>query len=105
MIKTLQTNFVSFLCRTFVMASVGSLFGAVAVQAEDTNATVMKPVLVTGSYIPTAESVGPAPVETITPEQIQRTGGGDILTTLKFLSTSFSGGNNIGQALNNGGFG
>src|SRR5438876_3848857 len=105
MIKTLKKNFVWSLCRTFVMALVGSLFSAVAVQAEDTNAIVMKPVVVTGSYIPTAETVGPAPVQTISAAEIEKVGAQDVLDLVKKVSTVFGGNVNVGQTVNNGGFG
>src|SRR5262249_53003333 len=73
--------------------------------AQDTNATTMKPVVVTGSLIPTAETVGASPVDLVTPEKIQLTGQSDILANLKTLTPSFSGSFNVGQTLNNGGFG
>ncbi len=65
----------------------------------------MKKQVVTGSLIPTADTVGVAPVETITSADLQKVGGTDILTALKALSPSFVGSGNIGQTLNNGGFG
>src|SRR5882724_7111047 len=105
MIKNLQKKMPSGLRRTVLVGLVGTLFVATTALAEDTNATTMKPVVVTGSYIPTAQTVGPAPVETITPATIEKTGGGDILTAIRLLSTSFSGSANVGQSLNNGGFG
>src|SRR5213592_2971367 len=72
----------------------------------DTNApTKLKKIVVTGSNIPTAETVGPSPVETITAEAIDKSGASDVLDVLKKLSTSFAGQGNIGQTLNNGGYG
>jgi iron complex outermembrane receptor protein len=65
----------------------------------------MKPVVITGSLIPTAETVGPAPVQTIGAAEIQRAGSQDVLDLVKKLSTSFSGNGNVGQTVNNGGFG
>jgi iron complex outermembrane receptor protein len=83
-----------------------SIAGTAGVLAQETNAPgLMKPTVVTGSYIPTADTVGPAPVETIAPAQIEKTGTTDLLTALKSISTSFSGGFNVGQTANNGGFG
>lgn len=79
---------------------------APAAWAQDTNAPAeMKPVVVTGSLIPTAETVGVAPVETVGTEAIQKAGSQDVLATLKKLSPAFSGNGNIGQTLNNGGGG
>ena len=72
----------------------------------DTNApTKVKKIVVTGSNIPTAETVGSSPVETITSEAIDKSGAADVLDVLKKLSTSFAGQGNIGQTLNNGGYG
>src|SRR6266436_3435006 len=65
----------------------------------------LKPVVVTGSYLPTAETVGPAPVETVTAAQIEKTGEQDVRLVLKKLSPSFSGNNNLGPEVNNGGAG
>src|SRR5207249_9728516 len=61
--------------------------------------------VVTGSLIPTAETVGPAPVEVVGTVEIQKSGQQDILQTLKKLSTSFAGNGNVGQTINNRGQG
>src|SRR5260221_5203687 len=80
----------------------GCLTLALPALAQDTNApTVMKPTVITGSYIPTAETVGPAPVNTISSMQIQQSGQQDILATLERLDPAFSGSGNIGQVANN----
>src|SRR5205814_9929923 len=65
----------------------------------------MEKTVVTGSLIPTAETVGPAPVDVIGSEKIQQVGSQDVLATLKALNASFAGNGNIGQSLNNGGYG
>ena len=65
----------------------------------------LKPTVVTGSLIPTAETVGPAPVETVTAADIAKTGSQDVLALVKRLSTTFFGAGNVGQTLNNGGAG
>src|SRR5690349_7931726 len=72
-------------------------------QVADTNApTVMKPTVVTGSYIPTAETVGPAAVQTLSSEAIQEAGQADPLMTLKKTVPSFTGaGNYLGSVNNN----
>jgi len=71
-------------------------------QAQDTNAPqVMKPVVVTGSYIPTAETVGAAPVAVVSAAQINASGQQDILSALTKLDPAFSGSGNIGQVANN----
>src|SRR5437016_3695894 len=78
----------------------------VALAQETTNQPVkMEKTVVTGSLIPTAETVGPAPVDVIGAEKIQQVGSKDILLTLKALSAGFAGNANIGQTLNNGGYG
>src|SRR6266481_9109392 len=92
--------------RTLLLGLAGSCIGATAALAEDTNApTTMKPVVVTGSLIPTAETVGPAPVQTIGAAEIQRIGSQDVLDLVKKVTTVFSGNGNVGQTVNNGGFG
>ena len=74
----------------------------VSSQAQDTNAPqVMKPVVVTGSFIPTAETVGPAPVAVVSAAQINAAGQQDILSSLTKLDPAFSGSGNIGQVANN----
>ncbi len=66
----------------------------------------LPPVVVTGSQIPiSAEAVGAAPLETITASDIERQGATDVRSMLKRLSTSFGGNVNVGQEVNNGGFG
>src|SRR5882762_4525663 len=83
-----------------------TLLSATFALAQDTNTpTTTKPVVVTGSLIPTAETVGPAPVETISAVQIEKMGAQDVPSLVKKLSTAFSGNGNVGQEVNNGGFG
>src|SRR5262245_33050878 len=65
----------------------------------------MEKTVVTGSLIPTAETVGPAPVDTATAEAITKLGNADILQSLKKFTPSLSGNVNVGQEVNNGGFG
>jgi iron complex outermembrane recepter protein len=65
----------------------------------------LAPIVVTGSLIPTAETVGPAQVTTVTAADIEKTSPGSVLEIVKKLDPSFSGNGNIGQTLNNGGFG
>src|SRR5947209_14249227 len=105
MIKNLQKKMPSGLRRTVLVGLVSTLFTATTALAEDTNATTMKPVVVTGSYIPKDETVEPAPVQTITSAQIESVGSQDVLDLVKKLSTAFAGNGNVGQTVNNGGFG
>ncbi len=92
---------------TLLLAIAGSVLMVQTTPAQvDTNApTALKPTVVTGSYIPTAETVGVAPVQTVTAAQIQEVGATDTLELLKKISTVFPGNNNVGQTVNNGGFG
>src|SRR5438105_1390680 len=92
----------NLLGRNFVIGLAGALAIASSGFAQDTNApTVMKPTVVTGSYIPTAETVGPAPVNIVTSVDIQRSGQQDVLSVLTRLDPSFSGSFNLGQQANN----
>ena len=77
-----------------------------ALWAQDASAPqTMDRVQITGSLIPTAETVGVAPVETVEAERIALTGQQDILAVLRRYSTSFAGSGNVGQTENNGGYG
>jgi len=90
----------------YVGGAATLLMLAPALRAQDSNApTVLKPTVVTGSLIPTAETIGVAPVETLGTVEIQKAGSQDILSVLKTVSPAFAGNGNIGQSLNNGGFG
>src|SRR6266699_5700763 len=69
----------------------------VAMAQQATNQTVaatgekpvkMEKTVVTGSLIPTAETVGPAPVDAATAETITRLGSADVLHSLKKLTPS-----------------
>src|ERR1051325_512022 len=79
-----------------------SLFALPALAQDTTAPTQMKPTVVTGSYIPTAETVGPAPVQTLGEQMIQEAGTSDALLTIKKLVPGFTGsGNYLGSANNN----
>ena len=84
-----------------ILLCLASLLIADSALAQDTNATVMKPTVVTGSYIPTAETVGPAPVQTLSTEAISQSGQADPLLTLKKLVPGFTGANNYLGSVNN----
>jgi iron complex outermembrane recepter protein len=88
-----------------VTAAVLSLGCLPALAQETGEATVLKPTVVTGSYIPTAETVGVAPVDVVGSVTIQRVGSQDVLETLRRTTPIFSGNANYGQAVNNGGAG
>jgi iron complex outermembrane receptor protein len=74
-----------------------------AAMSQDTNApTVMKPTVVTGSYIPTAETVGATPLQTLSTTAIEEAGAADPLITLRKLVPGFTGsGNYLGSVNNN----
>ncbi len=73
-------------------------------QAPSTPET-MGPVVVTGSLIPTAETVGAAPVDMVDIASIEKIGAQDVLAALQKLNPSFVGNGNAGQTVNNGGGG
>jgi iron complex outermembrane recepter protein len=90
--------------RPNVLASLaGCLTVALPAFAQDTNSpTVMKPTVITGSYIPTAETVGASPLQTLSTESIDQSGQADPLLTLKKLVPSFTGsGNYLGSVNDN----
>jgi iron complex outermembrane receptor protein len=104
--STNQPGRVDFYRRALLVGLGAQLFTVPALNAADATApTEMKKTVITGSLIPTADTVGVAPVETMSSADIQKIGGTDILMSLKALSTSFSGSGNVGQSLNNGGYG
>jgi iron complex outermembrane receptor protein len=71
--------------------------------SQTTNAPAeMKPTVVTGSYIPTAETVGATPVQTLSSTAIEEAGSADALITLRKLVPGFTGaGNYLGSVNNN----
>jgi iron complex outermembrane receptor protein len=83
------------------LVTISSL--AITLRAQDTNApTKLKPTVITGSLIPTAETVGPAPVQTLDTAAIERAGTADPLVTLRKLVPGFTGaGNYLGSVNNN----
>ena len=61
--------------RRALIATSLPLLAASGLAQQSTNQTEqLKPVIVTGSYIPTAETVGPAPVDVISAADIEKTG-------------------------------
>jgi iron complex outermembrane receptor protein len=92
------------LCPSLVLALGSQFIGTPqAVAQGDTNE--VKRVTITGSAIPTAETVGAAPVTVVGVADIQRSGATDVLSILKKVDTSFSGNGNVGETVNNGGQG
>ncbi|HEY0368132.1 MAG TPA: TonB-dependent receptor plug domain-containing protein, partial [Chthoniobacterales bacterium] len=54
-------------------------------------------VVVTGSYIPTAEEVSASPLDTLTTQEINRSGNQEILQVLQKRNPDFVGGGNLGS--------
>src|SRR5262249_10913868 len=96
----------------FISASVGGLFAVVvsSVSAQNPSPTPGIPteaeaehVIVTGSNIPTAEEVGPTPVDTYRPEDIEKVGARNPTDLLTKLPQEL--GSTINQNANGVGFG
>src|SRR4051812_3274760 len=64
--------------------------------AQGTEATTER-VTVTGSYIPTAEEVTASPLDTVTSQDVNRSGQQDVLTTLQTRNPDFVGAGNLGN--------
>lgn len=63
---------------------------------------LLEDVVVTGRLTPTADTVGPAPLQIISSEDIRKAGTMDVMSTLLKLNPGFSGNaNSIGPANNN----
>ncbi len=95
--------------RRAVLGGMGLLVAMPAIAQEAAEATddalELKPIVVTGSWIPRTAVEGPSPVAVVTASEIQKLGSSDILQALKRISPSLGGNLNVGQELNNGGFG
>ena len=88
------------------VACIGATLLSQMAQAQSPAAdSTLPPVLVTGSLIPTASTLDVAPLDVVSAEKIQTLGNSDILQTLKKITPSLSGSLNVGQEVNNGGFG
>lgn len=63
MIKNSKEGHPSLARKVLAAGFMGALIGSQLASAQESNAppTELKPVIVTGSLIPTAETVGPAP--------------------------------------------
>src|SRR5258707_654160 len=89
--------------RTILARIVSYSVLSLSVLAQDTNAqTKLKRTVVTGSMIPTAETVSASPVQTLSSSAIEAAGTQDTLPTLRKLVPGFSGaGNYLGSVNNN----
>src|ERR1041384_4649615 len=88
-------------CRNMLAGLACPLLLALPVLAQDSNApTVMKPTVVTGSYIPVSEGATVAsPVDIVTTEKIEQAGATDLLNTLRKINPNFAGNGNVGAEL------
>lgn len=96
----------SVLSRTFMgVLSLPLLAATVSAQVATNETERLKPVVVTGSLIPTAETVGASAVDVLNTADIEKLGSTDVLEALKKVSSAFAGNANVGETINNGGFG
>jgi iron complex outermembrane receptor protein len=88
--------------RRGVAAFLSSVCLAAAAQAPaaDSATQTLAPVIVTGTYLPEAATLGASPVVTFDGPLLARTGATDLLRALKSLSPSFSGSANVGNEVN-----
>src|SRR5262245_39903405 len=105
MMHSLQGPLKDTIRRTVIIGLVTSCSVFVQIQAEETNApTQMKPAVITGSLIPTFETITAAPVDVYTIEQIERTGVDTIPALIQRLP-AISGNASFGDSRGNGGDG
>jgi iron complex outermembrane receptor protein len=91
--------------KTFIIGMVTSSFFLTQLRAEETNApTQLKPTVVTGSLLPTFETITAAPVDVYTIEDIQKTGVDTIPALIQRLP-AISGNASFGDSRGNGGDG
>jgi outer membrane receptor protein involved in Fe transport len=72
-----------------VLSQLGLLTPALAQTSGDTP-TELKPVVVTGSLIPTAETEGPAPVTTVLPVQVERSGATTVTELMRKVNQNIT---------------
>jgi iron complex outermembrane recepter protein len=83
--------------RVALVAAVGLPFVlTTSAFAQGTEATTER-VTVTGSYIPTAEEVTASPLDTVTSQDVNRSGTQDVLSTLQTRNPDFVGAGNLGN--------
>jgi len=99
MIRNVLKTLISF--RAILVAAAGiplALAPSAYAQAPDTGTATAGAVIVTGSNIPTAEEVTPSNVDTLTDQDIRRSGqSGDILQVLSRTDPDFTGAGNLGS--------
>lgn len=97
------------------LAVTALLFGTSALALGQTNdrpnangsepAHTLDSYVVTGSYLPVSATVTASPIVTIERSEIGRTGTTDALRLLKSLTPVFAGNGNVGNEVDNGGYG
>src|SRR5438093_7287108 len=103
MINNLQEK--TALRRGWLLGLVGPVIVATAALAQETNVPAkLKPVVVTGSLIPTAETAQPTPVDVISVEQVEKVGAQNLYQLVRTLPGSYGPGN-FGDSRGNGGNG
>jgi len=103
--RLLQGTLPPSLRRTVIIGLATSCIIPTQTQAEDTNApTQLKPTVVTGSLIPTFETITAAPVDVYTIEQIEKTGVDSVSQLIQRLP-AISGNSSFGDSRGNGGDG
>ncbi|HAV64652.1 MAG TPA: hypothetical protein DCY13_20080 [Verrucomicrobiales bacterium] len=90
--------------RRAVIGSMGFLAAAPAL-AQDAGVQELKPVIVTGSQIPTSELVGATPIDVFTSQDIARTGSETVVQLLQKLPSYTGSTINISENNGNGGDG
>src|SRR5580765_803567 len=105
MIDSLQGHLKATLRRTAIIGLVTCCTALVQSQAEETNApTQLKPTVLTGSLLPTFETITAAPVDVYTIEEIERTGVDSVPELIRRLP-AISGNASFGDSRGNGGDG
>src|SRR6266516_6250400 len=88
-----------------LLGFLGLVILAITASAQDTNVpTKLKPVIVTGSLIPTAETAQPTPVDIISIEQVEKVGAQNLYEMVRTLPAAYGPGN-FGDSRGNGGNG
>ena len=85
-----------FLRPAFVAAVGIPFLATVSVYAQAPEASTER-VIVTGSYIPTAEEVTASPLDTVTSQDVNRSGNSEVLQILQKRNPDFTGGANLGS--------
>ena len=88
-----------------LLGLVGSVIVATTALGQDTNVpTKLKPVVVTGSLIPSAETAQATPVDVISIEEVEKVGAQNLYQLVRTLPGSYGPGS-FGDSRGNGGNG